>query len=72
MLLSHLLKLSNKPILIGTWADAEWAIHFYRKHGFRLVTPEQKVRLLEKYWKVPGRQVEASVVLASREWSEQY
>ena len=62
-LLSHLLTLSNRPILIGTWAAATWAIRFYEKHGFRLVTEEEKNRLLIKYWSIPERQVETSVVL---------
>jgi N-acetylglutamate synthase-like GNAT family acetyltransferase len=63
-LLSHLLTLSERPILIGTWAAATWAIRFYEKHGFQLVTEEEKNRLLKKYWSIPERQVETSVVLA--------
>ena len=63
-LLSHLLTLSDRPILIGTWAAATWAIRFYEKHGFRLVSEEEKSRLLNKYWSIPERQVETSVVLA--------
>ena len=63
-LLSHLLTLTGRPILIGTWAAATWAIRFYEKHGFRLVTEEEKNRLLKKYWSIPERQVETSVVLA--------
>jgi len=51
------------PILIGTWADAVWPIRFYEKHGFRLVAPDEKDQLLKKYWTVPGRQIETSVVL---------
>jgi N-acetylglutamate synthase-like GNAT family acetyltransferase len=62
-LLAHLLTLSERPILIGTWAAATWAIHFYEKHGFQLVTEEEKNRLLKKYWSIPERQVETSVVL---------
>jgi N-acetylglutamate synthase-like GNAT family acetyltransferase len=65
-LLSHLLTLSERPILIGTWAAATWAIQFYGKHGFRLVSEEEKNRLLKKYWSIPERQVETSVVLAER------
>jgi N-acetylglutamate synthase-like GNAT family acetyltransferase len=65
-LLSYLLKQTDRPILIGTWADAVWAIRFYEKHGFRLVTQEEKERLLRKYWSIPERQVETSVVLAGR------
>jgi GNAT superfamily N-acetyltransferase len=64
-LLQHLRTLTAKPILIGTWADATWAIEFYKKQRFRLVSFEEKERLLRKYWKIPERQIETSVVLAS-------
>jgi GNAT superfamily N-acetyltransferase len=64
-LLKHLLELADKPVLIGTWADADWAIGFYEKHGFTLTTEEEKTRLLKKYWSISQRQVETSVVLAS-------
>jgi GNAT superfamily N-acetyltransferase len=67
-LLSHLRKLAKNPLLIGTWADATWAIHFYEKHGFKLLTPGEKDWLLPKYWTIPQRQAETSVVLASPEW----
>uniref|UniRef100_A0A7C3YEN1 GNAT family N-acetyltransferase n=1 Tax=Geoglobus ahangari TaxID=113653 RepID=A0A7C3YEN1_9EURY len=67
-LLSHLLKQTNKPVLIGTWANASWAIRFYEKHGFRLVSSEEKDKLLRKYWSIPERQIEASVVLANHKW----
>ena len=63
-LLSHLRTITSRPVLIGTWADAVWAIGFYEKHGFRLVQPQEKTALLAKYWNVPARQVETSVVLA--------
>jgi len=69
-LLSRLRTLTERPILIGTWADAVWAIRFYEKHGFRRVSPEEKVRLLKKYWSIPERQVETSVVLAGPRWFE--
>src|SRR5205085_3793737 len=69
-LLSHLRKLTQRPVLIGTWADAVWAIRFYEKHGFHLVTPEQKDRLLERYWQVTERQAETSVVLADALWHD--
>ena len=62
-LLSHLCAMISGPILIGTWADATWAIRFYEKHGFRPVSHEEKERLLRKYWSIPERQVETSVVL---------
>jgi len=68
-LLAHLMRLENKPVLIGTWAEAEWAIRFYQKHGFRLLSQEQKDRLLVRYWTIPQRQVETSVVLASSDWN---
>jgi GNAT superfamily N-acetyltransferase len=67
-LLSHLRTLAKNPLLIGTWADASWAIRFYEKHGFRLLSPQQKDKLLPMYWKIPARQIETSVVLASPEW----
>ena len=56
--------LADKPILIGTWADASWAIEFYRRNGFTVVSDGDKNRLLRAYWSVPARQVETSVVLA--------
>ena len=71
-LLSHLRTLTERPTLIGTWADATWALRFYEKHGFRLVSPEEKVRLLKKYWSIPERQVETSVVLAGPRWFERH
>ena len=63
-LLAHLYTRCSRPVLIGTWAAATWAVRFYEKHGFRMVTPEEKNRLLKKYWSIPDRQVETSVVLA--------
>lgn len=63
-LLSHLKTLTNQPILIGTWAAADWAIRFYEKYGFKVVGMEDKNTLLRKYWNIPDRQVETSVVLA--------
>jgi GNAT superfamily N-acetyltransferase len=68
MLLEHLEGRTAMPILIGTWAAAEWAIRFYEKHRYRLVTPQEKDRLLARYWSVPPRQVETSVVLAGPRW----
>ncbi|HLJ50423.1 MAG TPA: GNAT family N-acetyltransferase [Bryobacteraceae bacterium] len=67
-LLSHLKERARGPILIGTWAAATWAIRFYEKHGFNVVPNEQKERLLRRYWKIPSRQVETSVVLAEAGW----
>jgi len=68
-LLSHLRELARGPVLIGTWADAVWAIRFYEKYGFELVGPQEKDRLLKKFWSIPERQIETSVVLveANRE-----
>jgi N-acetylglutamate synthase-like GNAT family acetyltransferase len=67
-LLRHIEALSIKPILIGTWADASWAITFYRRHGFSLLPSNETGPLLRKYWSIPERQIETSVVLANREW----
>jgi len=67
-LLSFLRTQTNRPLLVGTWADAGWALRFYEKHGFRLVSPEEKNRLLKKYWSIPERQIETSVVLADEKW----
>jgi N-acetylglutamate synthase-like GNAT family acetyltransferase len=69
-LLSHLQAQTDRPLLVGTWAAGGWAIRFYEKHGFRLVSPEEKNRLLKKYWSIPDRQVETSVVLADSKWFE--
>ena len=61
-LLNHMKKLTKtKYLLVGTWADASWAIEFYQKHGFNLMP--NKDELLGQYWNVPQRQVETSVVL---------
>lgn len=67
-LLRHVESLIDKPILIGTWADASWAIDFYRRNGFSMVPQAQKDRLLQTYWSIPARQVETSVVLANDRW----
>jgi GNAT superfamily N-acetyltransferase len=63
-LLTHLRSLSDRRILVGTWAAADWAIAFYRRHGFEPVSQERKTTLLRSYWTIPDRQVETSVVLA--------
>ena len=65
-LLEHLNRLTTRPMLIGTWKAASWAIRFYEKNGFRVVGEEDKNRLLRTYWTIPDRQVEESVVLAGR------
>ena len=67
-LLREMERLVDKPVLIGTWADARWAIDFYVRNGFTVVPPDEKERLLRTYWSIPARQVETSVVLADRRW----
>jgi len=67
-LLRHVRDLSSKPVLIGTWADATWAIDFYRRNGFTLLPTLEKDALLRKYWSVPERQMDTSVVLADERW----
>jgi GNAT superfamily N-acetyltransferase len=64
-LLLHLRGLSARTMLVGTWAAADWAIRFYRRNGFELVSPERKTTLLKTYWTIPDRQIETSVVLAN-------
>ena len=66
-LLEHLLELATRPMLVGTWAAAEWAIRFYERHGFEYVGPERTAELLREYWDIPERQIETSVVLAQRQ-----
>jgi GNAT superfamily N-acetyltransferase len=63
-LLRRLREQSSRPMLVGTWAAATWAIDFYRRHGFELLSPERSAALLRTYWTIPDRQVETSVVLA--------
>ncbi len=62
-LLEHFARSSERPMLVGTWVAAEWAIRFYRRHGFEPVTREQTAELLRAYWTIPERQIETSVVL---------
>ena len=66
-LIAHLSASTSRPMLVGTWAAAEWAIRFYERHGFALVTPERKTLLLGKYWNISPRQIETSVVLVRSE-----
>ncbi len=63
-LMAELVRQSSGQLLVGTWAAAEWAIRFYQRHGFLLVSTEEKDRLLSTYWKISQRQRETSVVLA--------
>jgi GNAT superfamily N-acetyltransferase len=67
-LLSYLREMAMGPVLIGTWADAAWAIRFYEKYGFQIVSCHEKDILLREYWTVSERQIEASVVLADPIW----
>ena len=67
-LLHHVEGLASKPMLIGTWADASWAIDFYRRNGYAVVSNAEKERLLRKYWAIPVRQIETSVVLGDGRW----
>ena len=68
VLLARIMDEATRPVLIGTWADAVWAVRFYERHGFKVVPPQQKELLLRKYWNVPDRQIETSVVLADQAW----
>jgi N-acetylglutamate synthase-like GNAT family acetyltransferase len=67
-LLSHLRNKTTRPMLVGTWAAASWAIRFYEKHGFQMVSTKQKDELLSRYWSISPRQIETSVVLADEKW----
>lgn len=67
-LLQHIRSFSDGPLLVGTWAAAGWAIGFYGKHGFRQVPDDEIPILLRRYWDIPDRQIEASVVLADQAW----
>lgn len=64
-LLGQIMDGATRPVLIGTWAAAFWAIRFYERHGFTVVSPAEKERLLRKYWSLPDRQIVTSVVLAA-------
>ena len=67
-LLKNCQGLAARPLLIGTWAAADWAIKFYQKHGFQVTSRAEKEHLLRTYWTIPERQVETSVVLADGRW----
>jgi N-acetylglutamate synthase-like GNAT family acetyltransferase len=64
-LLQYLRTQADRRLLVGTWKAATWAVRFYERRGFRLVSDEEKVRLLRRYWAVPERQIEESVVLTA-------
>lgn len=67
-LLGTLTARAAAPLLVGTWAAATWAVAFYQRHGFRLVSAGEKDTLLARYWSIPERQMETSVVLADGRW----
>ena len=69
-LLRHLERVAQAPILVGTWASAAWAILFYEKHGYKLVSEKKKDILLRTYWSINDLQVQSSVVLAQNTWTE--
>jgi GNAT superfamily N-acetyltransferase len=69
-LLRHVTGVTGKPVLIGTWADAAWAIAFYQRNGFTVIASPLKDALLRTYWSIPARQIETSVVLADARWME--
>jgi len=63
LLLDYLRRQTDRPLLVGTWKAATWAVRFYERRGFRLVSEQEKAALLRKYWTVSERQIEESVVL---------
>lgn len=65
-LLKHLIAGCPTRILVGTWASASWAIGFYQRHGFVMMAGDEVSALLRRYWNIPQRQVETSVVLSRR------
>ena len=65
-LIATLMQATERPLLVGTWKAATWAVTFYERHGFRVV--EDTATLLRRYWTIPDRQIETSVVLADRRW----
>ena len=67
-LLHRLTDRVDRPVLIGTWAAVRWAIRFCEGHGFKVVGPGEKDRLLRTYWSIPERQIETSIVLADARW----
>jgi GNAT superfamily N-acetyltransferase len=69
-LLIYLESLTVKPILVGTWRAASWAISFYERNGYILLSDKEKDRLLRKYWSIPERQIETSAVLANKTWAD--
>jgi GNAT superfamily N-acetyltransferase len=70
-LLRHIEKSARKPILLGTWRDATWAVAFYEKNGYRRLSRQETERLLRKFWSIPERQIDTSVVLANAAWKSE-
>lgn len=70
-LLADMMAQADRPVLVGTWAAALWAVRFYERHGFRKVSPAEKDRLLRTYWTVPDLQIESSIVLADPTWFDE-
>lgn len=64
-LIASLRARTTRPVLVGTWAAATWAVSFYERHGFSLTSGTTKDALLQTYWSVPPRQREVSVVLSA-------
>jgi GNAT superfamily N-acetyltransferase len=71
-LLEHLSRARGERMLVGTWAAAEWAVRFYRRHGFELVPPKRTAGVLRRYWTIPERQIDSSVVLARPSQAAQF
>ena len=65
-LIASLMEATQRPLLVGTWKAASWAVAFYERHGFRLAADTEA--LLRRYWTVSDRQIESSVVLGDRRW----
>ena len=65
-LVAALMSSTQRPVLVGTWKAASWAVAFYQRHGFRRV--DDTASLLRRYWRIPERQIATSVVLADRRW----
>jgi hypothetical protein len=70
-LLNELRSKATRPLLVGTWSAAESAIKFYRRNGFEMVPPDEVPVLLRRYWSIPERQIETSLVLAEKSWLNQ-
>jgi len=68
ILIEYLKRLTDRPLLVGTWRAAVWAVRFYEKHGFMLLGEDEHAEVLNRYWKTSPRQVETSVVLADEKW----